>query len=103
MASTEVTTGGHIEVITGSMFSGKTEELIRRLERAKIAGQEVEVFKPSIDDRYSEEEIDSHAGSEWEARVVDEDEDLEDEPTVVVGADEKYQARCRHCHELRTD
>jgi thymidine kinase len=193
MTSTEVSTDGHIEVITGSMFSGKTEELIRRLERAKIAGRTVEVFKPSIDDRYSEKEIGSHAGSTWEARVVEQEEELdkvfsdldadviavdeanffddnlvdicqelagkgervivsgidqtyrgepfrplpslmaaaeyidklraicaecgkpatrnqrlidgepahEDEPTVVVGADEKYEARCRHCHEVR--
>lgn len=195
MTSTEVTTGGHIEVITGSMFSGKTEELIRRLERAEIAGQDVKVFKPEIDDRYSDEEIGSHNGSKWSARVVRDDNDLEtlfsgideevvaideanffgeglveccqelanqgkrvivsgtdqtfrggpfeplprlmaaaeyvdklraictecgkpatrnqrlidgepaheDDPTIMVGADEKYQARCRHCHELKTD
>lgn len=195
MTSTEVSTDGHIEVITGSMFSGKTEELIRRLERAKIAEQEVEVFKPAIDDRYGEEEIGSHAGSKWTANVVGEDDNLEehlsgisadvvafdeanffdetlitqcqkladngkrvivtgidqtfrgepfepmpqlmaaaeyieklraickkcgrpatrnqrlidgepahaDDPTVVVGADEKYEARCRHCHKLKTD
>ena len=47
---------GWIEVITGSMFSGKTEELIRRLKRANIAMQMVEIFKPMIDDRYSEDE-----------------------------------------------
>jgi len=51
---------GWIEVITGSMFSGKTEELIRRLKRAKIAMQQVEIFKPQIDVRYSEEEVISH-------------------------------------------
>ncbi len=51
---------GWIEVIVGSMFSGKTEELIRRLNRAKIAKQSVEIFKPSIDVRYSEEEVVSH-------------------------------------------
>jgi thymidine kinase len=51
---------GWIEVITGSMFSGKTEELIRRLRRAKIAMQKVEIFKPRIDDRYSEDEVVSH-------------------------------------------
>ena len=45
---------GSIEVICGSMFSGKTEELIRRLKRAKIARQQVEIFKPAIDIRYSE-------------------------------------------------
>lgn len=51
---------GWIEVIVGSMFSGKTEELIRRLNRARIAKQKVEIFKPSIDTRYAEEEVVSH-------------------------------------------
>lgn len=51
---------GSIEVITGSMFSGKTEELIRRLRRAQYAGLKVEIFKPSIDNRYSETRIVSH-------------------------------------------
>jgi len=51
---------GWIEVICGSMFSGKTEELIRRLKRAKIARQRVEIFKPRIDNRYSTEEVVSH-------------------------------------------
>ncbi len=51
---------GWIEVICGSMFSGKTEELIRRLKRARFANQTVEIFKPQIDVRYSEEEVVSH-------------------------------------------
>ena len=51
---------GWIEVITGSMFSGKTEELIRRLKRARIAMQRVEIFKPKIDTRYDEEQVVSH-------------------------------------------
>ena len=51
---------GRIEVICGSMFSGKTEELIRRLKRAKFARQKVEIFKPALDTRYSEEEVVSH-------------------------------------------
>jgi thymidine kinase len=51
---------GWIEVICGSMFSGKTEELIRRLKRARIARQQVEIFKPAIDTRYSESEVVSH-------------------------------------------
>ena len=51
---------GRIEVVCGSMFSGKTEELIRRLKRAKIAKQRVEIYKPAIDTRYSEEEVVSH-------------------------------------------
>ncbi|MBR7067217.1 MAG: thymidine kinase, partial [Bacteroidales bacterium] len=49
-----------IEVIVGSMFSGKTEELIRRLRRAKYAKQRIEIFKPQIDTRYSEQEVVSH-------------------------------------------
>ena len=53
---------GWIEVIVGSMFSGKSEELIRRLKRAQIARQKVQVFKPKIDDRYSIEQIASHSG-----------------------------------------
>ena len=51
---------GLIEVICGSMFSGKTEELIRRLKRAKFAKQQVEIFKPSIDTRYSDNDVVSH-------------------------------------------
>lgn len=51
---------GSIEVITGSMFSGKTEELIRRLRRARYAGLKVEIFKPSLDNRYSERKVVSH-------------------------------------------
>jgi thymidine kinase len=65
-----ITKSGWVEVITGSMFSGKTEELLRRLRRAEIAGQEVGVFKPAVDDRYGETTVGSHAGSQWEARVV---------------------------------
>lgn len=55
---------GWIEVICGSMFSGKTEELIRRLKRAKIARQRVEIFKPAIDVRYDEEKVVSHDANE---------------------------------------
>lgn len=51
---------GQIEVITGSMFSGKTEELIRRLNRARIAKQKVEIFKPSVDKRYDDNDVVSH-------------------------------------------
>ena len=51
---------GWIEVVCGSMFSGKTEELIRRLRRAEFAHQRVEIFKPQIDVRYSEDEVVSH-------------------------------------------
>ena len=51
---------GSVELITGSMFSGKTEELIRRLRRAQFAGLKVEIFKPSLDKRYSETRVVSH-------------------------------------------
>ena len=62
---------GSIEVITGSMFSGKTEELIRRLKRAKIAKQQVEIFKPIIDNRYSEEEVVSHDDNSIQSTPVE--------------------------------
>jgi len=61
---------GFIEVITGSMFCGKTEELIRRLRRAIIAKQKVQVFKPSIDIRFDEEKVTSHVGHNYEARPI---------------------------------
>ncbi|MGF7140826.1 thymidine kinase [Roseimarinus sediminis] len=62
---------GWIEVICGSMFSGKTEELIRRLNRAKIARQKVEIFKPVIDVRYSEDEVVSHNENSIRSTPVD--------------------------------
>lgn len=192
----KITNSGWIEVVTGCMFSGKTEELLRRLRRAEIAGQEVAAFKPSVDDRYGEETVGSHDGRQWEATVVDPDEGVwevadeldgedvvaideanffsdelvavcehladrdrrvvvsgldqtfrgepfepvpelislaeyvdkyraicavcgepatrtqrlidgdpahVDEPTVLVGAEESYEARCRNCHTLRAD
>jgi thymidine kinase len=62
---------GWIEVITGSMFSGKTEELIRRLRRARFAKQEVEIFKPRMEVRYSEEEVVSHDENAIHSTPVD--------------------------------
>lgn len=62
---------GSLEVITGSMFCGKTDELIRRLRRATIARQKVQVFKPAIDNRYAVEKVKSHAGSEYDAIPVE--------------------------------
>jgi thymidine kinase len=62
--------GGWIEVVCGSMFSGKTEELIRRVRRARIAKQKVQVFKPALDNRYHEEQVSSHNGLHWEAVPV---------------------------------
>jgi thymidine kinase len=61
---------GWIEVVCGSMFSGKTEELIRRLKRAKIARQKVEIFKPAIDVRYDEEKVVSHDRNEIQSTPV---------------------------------
>ncbi|MCS6809552.1 MAG: thymidine kinase [Bacteroidota bacterium] len=61
---------GSIEVITGCMFSGKTEELIRRLRRAQIAKQRVEIFKPLLDNRYSETEVVSHSQHRIASRSV---------------------------------
>jgi len=62
---------GRIEVICGSMFSGKTEELIRRLKRAKFARQRVEIFKPSIDTRYAEQEVVSHDSNSIASTPID--------------------------------
>lgn len=190
-----ITNGGWVEAITGSMFSGKTEELLRRLRRTEIAGQDVAVFTPAIDDRYGESTVGSHAGNQWPATAIEPGEEaaiLEaldgeavvaidegnffesdlpdvcshladdgrrvivsgldttyrgepfepmpaiistaeyveklqaicsvcgdpasrtqrfvdgepahvDDPTIVVGADESYEARCRACHEVRRD
>lgn len=191
----EPTPTGGIELITGCMFAGKSEELLRRLRRAEIAGKEVAVYKPEIDDRYGIETVGSHDGTQWDAIVIattdngmdvlsdtatgadvvgidetnffpcelvsvvqaladngqrvivsgldqtyrgdpftpvdsllavaDDVEKLtaicqscgrqatrtqrlvngepasEDMPTVQVGGDESYEARCRHCHELQ--
>lgn len=185
--------GGGIEVITGCMFAGKTEEMLRRLRRAEIADADIEIVKPEIDDRYGETTVGTHIGRTWEATVIglndqgksqldsidadiiavdefnffnpsfipvldelanegkriivsgldqtyrgepfppmdeaiaisDEVDKLSavceecggkatktqriidgqparyDDPTVVVGADESYQARCRSCHEVK--
>jgi thymidine kinase len=82
---------GWIEVICGSMFSGKTEELIRRLRRAQIAKQKVQVFKPAIDDRYGIQRITSHNGLYADAMPVQEARvilDLVERDTTVVAVDE---------------
>ena len=64
------TSSGWIEVITGSMFSGKSEELIRRVRRAEIARQKVQLFKPRLDARFSSEEIVSHSEMKMPSQVV---------------------------------
>ena len=82
---------GRVELICGSMFSGKTEELIRRLRRAVIARQKVQVFKPGIDTRYHEARVTSHNGLDFEARPVSVAADILSElspETTVVAIDE---------------
>lgn len=82
---------GYVEVISGCMFAGKTEELIRRINVLSFAKQNILVFKPSIDNRYSEEKIVSHAGSSVDSIVVKESKDILDfikEETDVVAIDE---------------
>ena len=81
---------GRVEVICGSMFSGKTEELIRRMKRAKFARQKVEIFKPTIDVRYSEEEVVSHEGKSILSTPVDSSASilLMGQESDVVGIDE---------------
>ena len=82
---------GWIEVITGSMFSGKSEELIRRLRRAQIARQKVQIFKPTFDNRYGDDHIVSHSDMRIGSRNVSNSNALlsqVDEDTEVVGIDE---------------
>ena len=82
---------GWIEVITGSMFSGKSEELIRRLRRAQIAKQKVQIFKPLLDDRFSEDQIVSHSDMRIASQCVKSSAELltqVDADTEVVGIDE---------------
>ena len=81
---------GWLEVICGSMFSGKTEELIRRLKRARIAGQRVAVYKPSIDTRYAEESVVSHDSNSFLATPISQSAQLleVDKEATVIGLDE---------------
>tara|TARA_Y100000590_G_scaffold281237_1_gene316041 strand:- start:76090 stop:76719 length:630 start_codon:yes stop_codon:yes gene_type:complete len=82
---------GHIEVICGPMFSGKTEELIRRVKRAQIARQRVQIFKPKIDDRYHEENVVSHSAQSIQAKPIDKSTDILEhlyDSTRVVAIDE---------------
>jgi thymidine kinase len=78
---------GSVEVITGSMFCGKTDELIRRLRRATIARQKVQVFKPAIDFRFAVHKVTSHAGNDYEAIPIEQAGEvlcqLETDTTVV--------------------
>ncbi len=82
---------GQVEVICGSMFSGKTEELIRRVRRATIARQKTQVFKPQVDTRYSIERVTSHNGQDFEAMPVADSQAilaLVEPDTTVVAIDE---------------
>jgi thymidine kinase len=82
---------GWIEVICGSMFSGKSEELIRRLRRAQIARQRVQIFKPKVDNRFSEDHIVSHSEMKIKSQLVTQPKeilDLLDGRTQVIGIDE---------------
>jgi len=81
---------GWIEVICGSMFSGKTEELIRRLRRAQIAQMSIAIFKPKIDSRFSEGHIVSHNRIKMESHIIDESNDILDiaKEHEVIGIDE---------------
>src|ERR1700704_4425064 len=82
---------GWIEVVCGSMFSGKTEELLRRVKRAQIARQKVQVFKPVIDNRYSSSHIQSHDSNRVLSRPVDKARDIlkfVEDNTRIVGIDE---------------
>ena len=76
--------GGWLEVVCGPMFSGKSEELIRRLRRAEIAGQRALIVKPRIDDRYDIGHVVSHAGAKMRAVAVSRPEDI---PGLAVGYD----------------
>ena len=82
---------GWIEVVTGSMFSGKSEELIRRVRRAQIARQRVQIFKPQVDDRYATDHIVSHSEMKMPSQVVKCAQEIlqrVDDRTEVVGIDE---------------
>jgi thymidine kinase len=102
-------TAGWIEVICGSMFSGKTEELIRRLRRAQIARQRVQIFKPKVDERYSEDHLVSHSEMRIKSEIVSKAEEILerlDRRTEVIGIDEgqffdtKLVEVCNHLADL---
>ncbi|MGJ0906867.1 thymidine kinase [Clostridium botulinum] len=82
---------GWIEVVAGPMYSGKTEELIRRIRRAEIAKQKVQVFKPEIDNRYSKQDVVSHAGDKIQSVPVKSSKEILKkllDDTDVIGIDE---------------
>jgi thymidine kinase len=82
---------GRIEVVCGSMFSGKSEELLRRLKRARIAKKKYQLFKPAVDDRYSDTEVVSHSGERLECQVLQSSFHISDclnEDTEIIAFDE---------------
>ncbi len=81
-----------LEIITGCMFSGKTEELIRRLERVRIAGRKILLFKPTIDDRYAEAAVVTHYGREFSAHQLPPGEETLDRLIQIVGPDTLAEA-----------
>ncbi len=86
-----IQTRGWVEVVVGSMFSGKTEELIRRIRRAQFARQKVQVFKPKIDDRYHATRVTSHDQTSIEAHIINSPQEIWDklsDRTQVVAIDE---------------
>ncbi len=97
---------GWIEVIVGGMYSGKTEELIRRLRRSELARQKVQVFKPKIDDRYHAEDVASHNQTMFRAQPIENSEQIWEhlrDDTQVVGIDEGQffdQGLVRVCQDL---
>lgn len=101
----EMQRAGRVEVVCGSMFSGKTEELIRRMKRAKFAHQKVEIFKPAIDVRYSEEDVVTHEGQAINSTPVDNSQSilLLGQGCDVIGIDEAQffdEGLARVCNEL---
>ena len=102
----KITKSGWLEVITGPMYCGKSEELIRRLRRVKIAKQKIKVFKPVLDNRYSKKDVVSHSGDSIEAVPVDHPEEILeriDDTVDVVGIDEAqffHEDLVEICEEL---
>jgi thymidine kinase len=102
----KITKSGWLEVITGPMYCGKSEELIRRLRRVKIARQKVKVFKPVLDNRYSKKDVVSHSGNSIDAVPVDHPEEILeriDDTVDVVGIDEAqffHEDLIEICEEL---
>ena len=96
------TTHGWIEVITGSMFSGKSEELIRRLRRAQIARQKVQIFKPAFDNRFGDDQIVSHSEMRIQARNVGSSAELLGASTTTPksSASTKASSSTRICRPL---